>query len=542
LKRAFPPSEIKRALSRSTQTAATKRGRLSPQEQARYQLDPVAYAEEVLGADLTADQKVVLRSLVAPTEDDPRRVLVMASHAIGKTYVAAIAACWWYDCWDQHIVYITAPTWPQALGLTFKEIRRQRRAAGLPGRVLRTGLVLDEDEDLEPGHFIRAINAAKGEGFQGEHTADVLVIIEEGVGVPAYIWEAADGLMTTPGCRLLTIGNPTDESGNFGMAAQSDLYRVMSISALEHPNIVAEIKGAPAPYPRAVRLKWLYEMLRKECDVVTDLTADHFEWYALAEIKRALQGKPANLSKKQIYRPNAIFQGRVLGMFPSAPDEQVIPRSWLRRPVGDTLEPYGVVELGVDVARFGTDRTVIMARQGPALIKCRELRQMNLEVVVGAIVQMANDLEFSVSPPQDPKAMLIKIDVTGGLGAGPCDRLLRLGYRVAGVNSSSVALDPETYPNRRSELWFSVRERAREKDIDYSRLEPDQRNVLEREWTTPKWKPDARGRKVVESKADIKKRNGGSSPDYADAANLAYYGVDADELEAEELIEEAFQW
>ncbi|MGH9761389.1 MAG: hypothetical protein ACREDR_20405, partial [Blastocatellia bacterium] len=120
---------------------------------------------------------------------DNRYTAVKASHAIGKTFSAGVAANWWYDCWSEHIVYITAPTWSQALGLTFKEIKMFRRGLRLPGVILETGLVRDRNKSREGRHFIRALNAESGEGFQGEHSAPILIILEEAVGVPMYIWE-----------------------------------------------------------------------------------------------------------------------------------------------------------------------------------------------------------------------------------------------------------------------------------------------------------------------------------------------------------------
>src|SRR5579862_1970217 len=125
----------------------------------RYREDPVGYVATYLGIVLTEAQQEMLRSLVTH-----RRTAAKASHAVGKTYVAALAACWWYDCWPEHIVYITAPTWKQALGLTFKTIARLRRKHQLPGRILETGLIRDEDPYRAGAHFIRALNAATGEG------------------------------------------------------------------------------------------------------------------------------------------------------------------------------------------------------------------------------------------------------------------------------------------------------------------------------------------------------------------------------------------
>src|SRR5262249_26226374 len=154
-------------------------------------------------------------------------------------------------------------------------LRRQRN---LPGEILDTGLVRDPDRLRAGAHFIRALNAEKGEGFQGEHSAPILVILEEAVGVPAYIWEAADGLLTHPDCRLLAIANPTDEGTNFGQACSDPLHSVLTASALAHPNILAELRGEDPPYPKAVRLLWVREMLQKNCERVLSLEGDAFEF------------------------------------------------------------------------------------------------------------------------------------------------------------------------------------------------------------------------------------------------------------------------
>lgn len=448
-----------------------------------------------------------------------RWTLVKASHAIGKTFLASVAASWWYDCWDRHIAYVTAPTWPQALGLTFKQLKTLRRANQLPGVILDTGIIKDADKAREGEHYVRALNAERGEGFQGEHSAPILIVIEEGVGVPKYIWDAAGGLMTRPECRMLAIGNPTDEATEFGLASESSLYNTLSISALNHPNIVAELNCQPPPFPDAVRLQWLYEMLEKECEQVDKATDDAFEFVALPEIKNALEGRPADLSQKWIYMPTAYFQGRVLGEFPTQADQQVIPKAWLKfQPVqepGEKDDP----EIGGDVARFGDDRTTIFTRRGPCVYAGRELRKMdNLEVAQG-FRDAAKEAPKLTGKDVDPKRIKIKIDVTGGLGTGPHDILKAEGYNMVAVNSSSKANNEEQYKNKRSELWFDTRDRARGKRLDLSRLRKDTRERLIRELSAPKYK--APGQKVVEDKAQMKARLG-YSPDLADGMNLAF--------------------
>ena len=445
---------------------------------------------------------------------DNRYTLVKASHAVGKTFTAAVAESWWFDCWSQHIGYITAPTWEQSFGLTFKQLKSLRRSKSLPGVILER-IIRDVDKLREGDHYVRALNAEKGEGFQGEHSAPILIVIEEGVGVPKYIWDAIGGLMTNPLCRVFAIGNPTDEATEFGLAAESTLYHTMSISALNHPNIQAELRGEDPPFPDAVRLLWLYEMFEKECEVTEALTEDAFEFVSLPQMKNALEGRSADLNEKWIYMPTAYFQGRVLGEFPTQADQQVIPKGWLRFQPKHEPQTEDKFEIGCDIARFGDDRTTVITRRGPCALDARELRKMdNLEVETAL-----RDAVRSVVG-EEKQNVHIKIDVTGGLGSGPYDHLRAEGYRISPVNSSSRAHNEEQYKNKRSELWFDMRDRAKEKRLDLSRLRKDVRERLERELSAPKYK--APGQKVVEDKAKMKERLG-YSPDLADGLNLAFY-------------------
>jgi hypothetical protein len=506
---------------------------------------------------LTPDQVKITESV-----KHNKFTLVKASHSIGKTSSAALLSSWWYDCWDRHIVYITAPNWEQALGLTFKEIRARRQEAGLipaRGKVWERGYIRDPDPLLRHYHYIRAINADKPEGITGEHSAPILIIIEEGVGVRPEIWSALMGLMTTPQNRILAIGNPTDESTEFGSKASSSNWNVFTISALDHPNIEWQLRtgyelgapqknpeGDPGPVPQAVSLDWVRDMMMApHVTAIRDRDQrleDEFWWVDIDEINRCVDLRvPADTSKQILYKPDAEFQGRVLGQFPTAQDRQVIPRSWV-----ENLKPQPVPqdreippEIGVDIARYGADRSCLIARRGPCALKGKVLRQQDDLVVADAIRDMAEWV--GLKQGYDPKAIAIKIDVTGNLGTGPHDILKSWGYSVYGVNASSKAMKPEMFPNRRSELWFATRERIRLGGLDLSRLDLDFRTELEKELTLPNFRVDLSGRKVVEDKDQMRRRTeGGKSPDLADACNLAYAGYDRRARDARRMIRDAF--
>ena len=128
--------------------------------------------------------------------------------------------------------------------------------------------------------------------------------------------------------------------------------------------------------------------------------------------------------------------------------------------------------------------------------------------------------------------MPIKVD-DDGVGGSVTDQLNAAGYNVIPVSAARKANAVEIYPNRRSELWFSVAERARDNELDLSGILRDtegnethmiDEEVLEeikRQAMALTWLLDSRGRRVVCSK-DEQKQKLGRSPDGMDALNLAY--------------------
>ena len=166
---------------------------------------------------------------------------------------------------------------------------------------------------------------------------------------------------------------------------------------------------------------------------------------------------------------------------------------------------HAPVILGVDPARFGDDRSVVIRRQGlqaynPAIY--RGLDNMELAGRVAALWQQ-----------YDPDAVFID----AGAGAGVIDRLRQLGYDPIEIPFGGRAVKELEYINRRSEMWWNIKEW-----IDQGGAIPND-VALKQELATPTYKFDSAGRKVLESKADIKKRlQGAGSPDIADALALTF--------------------
>ena len=113
----------------------------------------------------------------------------------------------------------------------------------------------------------------------------------------------------------------------------------------------------------------------------------------------------------------------------------------------------------------------------------------------------------------DPDAVFID----AGAGSGVIDRLRQLDYGVIEVPFGGKAVKPELHINRRTEMWWEMKEW-----IELGGAIPND-NILKQELATPIYWYDSAGRRVLESKDLIKKRlQGAGSPDLADALALTF--------------------
>jgi len=108
-----------------------------------------------------------------------------------------------------------------------------------------------------------------------------------------------------------------------------------------------------------------------------------------------------------------------------------------------------------------------------------------------------------------------------GIGAGVADNLRGWGFdNVIDYVSQERPWVPDKHINRRTESWYNLRERFRKDEINI----PND-DALLGQLTAPRYKFDASGRYVLESKEDMKKR-GLSSPDRADVIAMLFENDD----------------
>lgn len=171
-------------------------------------------------------------------------------------------------------------------------------------------------------------------------------------------------------------------------------------------------------------------------------------------------------------------------------------------------EMSGPLIIGCDPAGDGAndaDRTAIAFRRGRTAFRIEYHEKLSTMQIAGKLVEYWKEMH--------PDALFVD---KGGLGAGVHDRLLELGVPVIGVNNASRANDPERYENKRAECWYLMKEWFE----DHPTRIPNDAALIS-DLCAPQPRVSSNGRKMVEKKEDMKKRQI-RSPDGADALALTF--------------------
>ncbi len=160
--------------------------------------------------------------------------------------------------------------------------------------------------------------------------------------------------------------------------------------------------------------------------------------------------------------------------------------------------------LGVDVARYGDDKSVIICRQGLAAYEPVELKQMDTMVVAAHVMQ---EIER-----HDPTAVFV--DETG-IGAGVLDRVRQLGFKAIGVNGASASSEAR-FLNLRMQMWWRMAQWLGE-----GAAIPEHEQLIT-DLVTPTFEYVLSNNKLkLESKEDMRER-GLPSPDFGDALAMTF--------------------
>lgn len=312
-------------------------------------------------------------------------------------------------------------------------------------------------------------SAENPDAFAGAHNFDgEFALFDEASSIPENIWTVQEGVFTEDIADRfwMTFSNPRSNSGAFYdcFHKNKDQWRTRQIDS----RTVEGINHAPF---NSIIAKF---------------------------------GEDSDEAKVEVY-----------GQFPSVGDDQfispkMVDEALARDPV---TEKNAELVLGVDVARFGSDKSIIVVRKGRTLVKIYKYQGLDTMAVTGKVIEAIREW----------KPDLTIVD-EGGLGAGVLDRLMEQGYKVRGVAFGSRADNPKAYFNKRSEMWGTMREWLRSASVGSLEDNAEAENkALKQDLVAPKYKTSSNGSIQLESKAEMKKR-GVSSPDCGDAlaVSLAY--------------------
>jgi hypothetical protein len=299
----------------------------------------------------------------------------------------------------------------------------------------------------------------------GLHADYLFFILDESGGIPDSVMAAAEGgLSTGIETKILQGGNPTHLEG--------PLYRACTTE--RHLWHLVTITGDPDDPLRSPRIsvQWAREQIEK---------------YG---------------------RDNPWVMVNVFGQFPPSSINSLIGPDDMQKAMGRQVKEqdysFAAKVLGVDVARFGDDRTVIFRRQGLSAGKVPIiLRNADTHEIAGQVAREFDEWD----------ADHVFVDDTGGWGAGTIDALIRLGYPVTPVNSSSKAFNPR-YMNKRAEMHFEGAEWVKK-----GGSLPDLTELV-REATAATYFFNAGRLQVIEK--DMIKKVIGCSPDLWDAFLLTF--------------------
>lgn len=404
------------------------------------------------------------------------RIARASGHGIGKSALVAWIILWAISTFEDCRGVVTANTEKQLSTKTRAELAKWHRLfIGRDLFHLSATALFSSDRSHEMTWRIDLIpwSEANPEAFAGLHNAGkrILIIFDEASTISDVIWETIEGALTDINTQILWLvfGNPTRNTGRFRECFGSGKFSA----------------------------RWNSEQIDSRTVNVCQNKVQHKEWV-------------------DDYGEDSDFvRIRVRGTFPRAGSMQFIPsdavdQAGIRDALAHLHDP---LVLGVDVARFGDDASVIYIRKGrdgrthPPLI----FRGMDTMSLAGKVAEVHALY----------RADAIFVD-GGGVGGGVVDRLRQLrvpcfDIQFGGKPDGRWAEEDSgvLYSNKRAEIWGALKAW-----LIAGGAIPDDKD-LKAELIAPEYGFNIKNEIQLESKADMKKR-GQASPDIADALALTF--------------------
>jgi hypothetical protein len=425
---------------------------------------------ERIGEHLMLDMEKVKIGL----PPSPVYLAISSGRGIGKSAWLSMVDMWVMSCWIGATTIVTANTEKQLVSRTMAELGKWHTMSinshwfDKSSTALRPqkwfGDIVSEQLKVDTQYYYvdaQSWSEENPDAFAGAHSQiGMCVQFDEASGIPDPIWQVTEGFFTdlAPLRLWLAISNPRRNTGRFFECFHKD--RVFWQTRYVDSRTVEGVDGG------------VYQRIADKYGEDHDVTR--------VEVK---------------------------GEFPRTGSNQFIGRDVVAKAVARELtEDNGAALLmGVDVARFGDDESVIRWRRGRDGRTIPPYKYKGLNTM-----ELANEC-VGLIERYNPDAVFVD---GGGVGGGVVDRLKQLGYRVIEVQSGEKAYDDEKYLNKRAEMWGEMREW-----LSLAHLDND--DGLIDDLTGPEYSVTLKGQIKLETK-DAMKRRGLSSPDDGDALALTF--------------------
>ena len=428
--------------------------------------NPLAFVEDCIQVTPSKQQKELLLGFAAN-----KRTTIRSGHGTGKDASASWIIIWFLVTRLNAKVICTAPTARQLSDILWSEISKWLRQSSVADEfVIQKDKIYCKHNPKE--WWARAVSvsarSSKDEqaetlaGFHGDH---MLIVCDEASGIPDPVYIPLEGAMTQEDNKCLMIGNMTKTKGYF-----------------YDTHFHSEISKA------WFKLHWD----SRESENVTEDMINYFTM--------------------KYGEDSSIFAVRVAGNPPHADSDKLIPLDWAMQCIGNKVivEPDDPLYLGVDVARYGSDDSVILPRQGFRILPWSVYHHLNTISLGGEIHKRGFELGASG----------VAIDEIG-VGAGVTDWLYKHNQIATfGINVANSSSDIKKYNKLRDELWCRVKDNCMKGRYEFP--EGEMGDELCNELASVGYDFNAHGGIVVDSKKFLKAK-GIESPNTADALCLTEY-------------------
>lgn len=451
-----------------------------------YRTNPEKWVNDVLGKRWYSKQREIAQAFL-----NNQRTAVKSGNGVGKSAIVADLITWVVATHDpkETLCIITAPTLSQIEKVIFAYLKANKTLASsrgfdLPGRITEN-LAWKLDGEMGSEFLVFGKRPADRDiisSFQGTRRTTTYVFMDEAGGLPSEMFVAAEAVATGADSKILAIGNPDHLGTEFfriftDVRFSQDWY-TMTINVLDLPTFTGELV-----YPD--------EALQKT--LLAGLTS--VEW---VEHKKRAWGEESGR-----------YKAKILGEFPDVADNSFFGQISLDIGVDTDIPDDSAVRpvLGVDVARFGDDESVIYVNRGGRVRLYDVWGKVDTVVSARRVHEVASSLD----------AAEVRVDASG-IGGAVFDMLDSLEefadkrYVLIGIDGAARSPDPAQWANSRAYNHDSLRKQLLDGVLDIDFEDSELRDQL----LMVTYRFNNRGAVQITPKDELRGVMGGS-PDRLDA-------------------------